>query len=176
VTFIPPFPWSLLTIPFNRGLAATGYRAYCVARTNLRRRPKGLVALRRFWRFALEIRCGCFVLRVLPLRTWILLLHQPQQTLHQRQRCRRASGDDNIHRNHVRHRAATGVSHAELAATNRTIASRDYPFWIRCRFVSAQQRRLHMPRHRTCNQQNVGMPGRCDKMNAEALDVIIWVV
>ena len=95
--------------------------------------------------------------------------HEGQQPLEQRRGARRAAGNDEIDRNHIRHAPRDGVAAGEDAAVGRAGARGDPPFRRRRGVVGAFQRLTHVPRHRARHQEHVGVPGRGDETEAESL-------
>ena len=84
----------------------------------------------------------------------------------------RATGNIDIYRDDFVHAAEAGVVLAEDAAAAATGAHGHYQSRRGRGVVGLAQSQFHVARDRAGDQQHVGMTGRGDEMNAEALDVI----
>ena len=72
--------------------------------------------------------------------------------------------------------AGDGVAAGENAAVGRAMPDRDHPFGIRRGVVGAFERLPHVARDRPGDEQHVGMTGRRDEAQAEALKIVEGVV
>jgi hypothetical protein len=88
----------------------------------------------------------------------------------------RASVNQHIDWNYLTYRSDGGVGASELAATNGAISGGNNHFGIGYGIVGHFQGDFHVTAHRPGDQQEIGMPGRRDKMNSEALQIIIGIV
>ena len=68
------------------------------------------------------------------------------------------------------------VALAINAAVEGAVADGDHPFWIGRRRIGSLKRFAHVFRHRTGDEQDVGVARRRDKTQAESFEIVIGVV
>src|SRR5215471_463739 len=81
-----------------------------------------------------------------------------------------------IDRYYVFYTAFHRIAASKYSAVDCTGADSNHPFRIRCRFVCAQQRLVHVLGHWPSYQEHIGMARRCDETQPETLEIVEGVV
>ena len=100
-----------------------------------------------------------------------ILPQQAQEAVQERERMRRAPGDEEVDVEHGRGAAAHLVRAGEGTAGDRAGAGGDDDLRIRHRLLGLLQGSAHVLRHRAGDQQAVGVPRGGDKLDAESAHV-----
>src|SRR5208337_1027659 len=82
----------------------------------------------------------------------------------------------NIHRKNLVDACNRRVVRAKDAAANTASAYRDHYLGFRHRPMRLQQRKFHVARDRTGDQEHVGMTRRGNELDSEAFDVVNRIV
>ena len=88
----------------------------------------------------------------------------------------RATGNDDIYRNHVGDLTAARITFAENPAVAAAVAEGDYQLGVGRGVVSSFESNLHMPRHRAGDQQHIRMARAGNKVYAQPFDIIVGIV
>src|SRR5439155_19215693 len=102
--------------------------------------------------------------------------HKGEQPSQQSSRRWWAAAYMEIHGQHRRHAAGTGVAAGEYAAIAGAIPDRHHPSRLRRRLIGALERFAHVEGDRAGYEQHVGMPRRRHEAKAEPLKVVEHVV
>ena len=86
------------------------------------------------------------------------------------------SGNVDIHRQHLVDASQRSVVLAKDATTDAARAYRNDYLGFRHRPMRLQQRKFHVPRDRTGDQEHVGMTRRGHELDSEAFDVVDRIV
>src|SRR6267154_2999114 len=93
-----------------------------------------------------------------------------------RDRGRRAAGNGDVHRDHVRDPAAARVALAEDSARAAAVADRHHQLRVGSGLPGALEGGFHIARDRARHQEHVRVSGARDELDAETLEVVVGAV
>src|SRR5690242_1630025 len=96
--------------------------------------------------------------------------------LQDRRRRGRAAGNRDVDRDHVRNAPAARVALAEDSAGAAAVADRHHQLRVGNRLPGASKRGLHVARYGTGHEQQVGVAGTRDELDAELFGIDVGAV
>src|SRR5438132_495406 len=102
--------------------------------------------------------------------------YRGENPLQDRDRGRRAAGNGDVHRDHVRDAAAARVALTEDSARAAAVADRHHQLRVGSRLPGALERGLHVARDRAGHQEHVRVPRARYELDAETLEIVVGAV
>lgn len=96
--------------------------------------------------------------------------------MQQGMRAWRATGNKDIDRDYRIHPANRRVVSTKHSFANAARPDRNHKLRFGRGAISLQQSNFHIARHRTGNEEHIGVARRGNKMNAHAFKIVDWII